>query len=71
MTTWLDAVPVFVTIPRCPFCGSRERILIRSMPTETDGSKTKRCVCKRCSRRYLIVSEDSEDSLPIFGDSDF
>ena len=72
MTTWLDATAVFVKVPRCPKCGGREYITIRSMARESDGSKTKRCVCKRCSGRFLIVSEESdEEFLPDFGGSDF
>ncbi len=74
MSTWLEAPPVFVTIPRCPHCGHRGHISIRSMPSESDGSKTLRCVCKRCSQRYLIVSElDEEESfapLPSYGTHD-
>ena len=76
VSSWSDCPAVFVKIPRCPHphCGHHGHIAIRSMPRESDGSKTKRVVCKRCSGRYLIVSEPSEesfDSLPDYGSSEF
>ncbi len=76
VSTWLDCPAVFVPIPRCAHCGHHGHIAIRSMPTESDGSKTLRVVCKRCSGRYLIVSEpaDEEDSftdLPRYGRASF
>ena len=75
MSSWSDALAVFVVRPRCPHCGCLAYISIRSMPTESDGSKTMRVVCKRCSGRYLIVSEVAEpdemsDCLPCFGNID-
>lgn len=53
-----SSVPMFhVAIPHCPWCGSRERVKVRTLPTETDGSFTQQMICCDCSRRYLIVHE--------------
>ena len=75
VTSWSDCPAVSIPIPRCPHCGHHGHISIRSMPTEGDGSKTLRVVCRRCSGRYLIVSEPDEaesfDSLPSYGSSEF
>jgi hypothetical protein len=69
MSGWSDCSIVFVVRPVCPSCGHPRYIGIRSMPSEQDGSKTLRAVCKRCSSRFLIVSELPD--LPEYGDSDF
>ncbi len=72
MTTWNDTPICFVTRASCPACGCCQYIAIRSMPRESDGSKTLRVVCRRCSGRFLIVSEPPEENfarLPEFGNS--
>lgn len=72
MSSWTDCKIVFVIRPCCPHCGHERHLTIRSMPRESDGSKTLRCVCTRCSGRYLIVTEVGEpdedfEPLPDFG----
>ena len=72
MTTWNDAPMVFVRRPSCPRCHHEQYISVRSMPRESDGSKTLRAVCARCSGRYLIVSEpggeeEFSEPLPSYG----
>lgn len=49
-----------VTIPpppraACPACGSLQHVITRSMPTENDGSRTRKAICERCSSPFLIV----------------
>jgi len=62
---WCTAAICFVVRPACPSCGSEAYIAIRSMPRESDGSRTLRVVCKKCSTRYLIVSEPG--GVPRYG----
>jgi len=59
-TTWSTVPTVFVVRPACPFCGCERYVAVRSMATESDGSKTLRCVCRRCSGRFLVVTEPGE-----------
>ena len=71
VATWLDAPPVFIPRPACPHCGHPRWITVRSMARESDGSQSRRCVCRRCSQRFVLVFEIPEDSLPIVGGSNF
>lgn len=70
---WSTAPICFVTRPCCPMCGHERRIVIRSMAKENDDSRTQRVICRRCSSRYLIVSEkageDFLEPLPKNGES--
>ncbi len=71
MTTWNEAPMIFVPIVQCPRCKHQGHITVRSMPVESDGSRAKRCVCRRCSMRFVVVSEPDEseflEALPKFG----
>ncbi len=63
-STWHDAPYAFFRLPSCPFCGSPERITVRST-RENDGSVTRRTICRQCSERYVLVLEP--DELPRSG----
>jgi thiol-disulfide isomerase/thioredoxin len=58
-TRWHDVPLVFIVAPSCPHCRAGKPIIIRSQ-TENDGSVTRRCVCRQCSRRFLLVVEPVE-----------
>lgn len=60
MTAW-DAVPItFLQAVTCPHCGCGARVIIRTLQGG-DGSKSQRSVCRRCSRRFLVVWELPEN----------
>jgi len=69
MSGWTDAPMIFIPRACCPSCGHTRYIAIRSMPPEFDGSRTLRAVCKRCSERFLIVTELGD--LPSYGSGRF
>ena len=54
--TWSSAPICFVRAIVCPYCGSDRHTIVRSN-RETDRSITRRCVCRTCSRRFLVVIE--------------
>jgi transcriptional regulator NrdR family protein len=64
MTATWSAVPV-VVIPRsrCPHCGDLAPPHIYRSQAGGDGSTTRRCICRRCSRRYEILIDP--DELPV------
>jgi hypothetical protein len=43
--------------PACPACGQLGHRIIRSQGRETDGSISRRCVCRHCSAPFLVVVE--------------
>jgi len=51
-TTPICFIPV-TPLPGCPYCGSRERVFIRSV-AYGDGAREQRFVCRVCSTRYRI-----------------
>jgi hypothetical protein len=52
-----DAVPlVFVRFALCPKC-RHDRYVKSRTENNLDGSFTKKCVCRRCSQKFLIVTE--------------
>jgi len=59
MTIKWDSVPIVFILPRprarCPNCSSTDMQIIRVMPRESDGSKSRRCVCNKCSRPCVVV----------------
>lgn len=55
--SWDTVEMIFLTLPHCPHCGELDPVIVRTQPRETDGSFTRRCVCRSCSRRFLIVFE--------------
>ena len=61
---WDSAPLAFFRMPSCPFCGSPDRITVRST-RESDGSITRRTICRSCSQRYVLVLEAG--GLPEFG----
>jgi hypothetical protein len=61
---WESAPMVFVPTPppvACPVCDCRSYKIVRSMPSEGDGSKTRRCVCENaeCGSAFLVVVEEN------------
>ncbi len=71
MSSWSDAEIVFVQAIACPYCQALRPIVVRSSPIESDGSRTRRCICRRCSRRFVVVVEPPEGTLPSFGNCVF
>ena len=65
MSLWSDAPLVFVTEIHCPSCLSPRPIIVRSV-AGGDRSRSRRCVCRSCSGRFILVIEPS---LPEFGKS--
>lgn len=53
---WQDAPYVYVIRPACPHCGATGYTIVRSS-REPDGSVSRRCVCRSCSRRFFLVLE--------------
>jgi len=62
---WSDTPIVFVVAPHCPSCGAMRPIIVRS-EQGGDGSTSRRCVCRSCSSRFVVVVEPPE-CLPDFG----
>ena len=60
---WDNLPMVFVAAPACPYCQSPRPEVVKSL-TNGDDSTTRRCVCRECSQRFIIVVE-----LPDLGDS--
>ncbi len=60
---WDSAPLVFVTAPACPVCLSVKPMIVRS-EQGGDGSTSRKCVCRRCSSRFVLVIEAP---LPEFG----
>lgn len=63
-SAWATAPIVFVSIPTCDHCGSREYTRVRT-ESAGDGSYSHKCICDACSGRFLIVFE-----LPETGSED-
>jgi DNA-directed RNA polymerase subunit RPC12/RpoP len=62
MTNWQDCPTIVIPRARCPRCGSiTPPIIFRSM-SGGDDSVTRRCVCRDCSRKYVILIDP--DTLP-------
>ena len=60
---WEDVPFVTVFKPCCPHCRSEDYHRLKTLDNGDD-SATKRVECRRCSRRYRIVSEP----LPVSGE---
>ena len=60
---WDNLPMVFITEAACPYCMTPRPALMKSLPNGDD-STTRRCVCRECNRRFVVVVE-----LPEFGDS--
>lgn len=50
---WLPPPP---PPPSCPFCQSTSHAIVKTIDNG-DGSRMRRCVCNRCSERFIIVVE--------------
>ncbi len=61
---WPTCPMVVVPQMHCPRCLAVRPIVVRTMPAERDGSVTRRCVCSRCSARFLWIIEPPEELLP-------
>jgi thiol-disulfide isomerase/thioredoxin len=73
VTSWAEAEIVFLVAPHCPFCYSLRPIIVRSEQAG-DNSVTRRCVCRKCSKRFIIAVEPPEgfsESVPNFGRDSF
>lgn len=57
--SWADADLVFVTAIHCPRCLTTKPVIVRTV-TENDHSVTRRYVCRRCSKRFIVVIEPPE-----------
>lgn len=66
---WEDALIVEVVRPACPSCGCERYVPIRGW-SSSDGSRTSRRICRRCSEPYVVISEPPEMILPEFGKRD-
>lgn len=55
VSPWSDAPIVEVTLPSCPACGALAYVPI-SGKKDSDGGRTSRRVCKRCSERYIVLT---------------
>ena len=66
MTAWSGAPIIFVHAICCPRCKALRPIIVRSSPIEADGSRSRRCICRRCSQRFVVVIEPPGD-VPDFG----
>lgn len=68
--SWQDAPLVFITAPHCPRCLAPRPIIIRS-EQGGDGSVSRRCVCRSCSSRFVLVVEMPGDGLPKIGRGEY
>lgn len=65
MSDWDQEPILFLTPAHCPHCLALRPIIIRTSDNG-DGSKTRRCVCRECSRRFVLCVEPPE-TLPEVG----
>lgn len=66
-SSWRSVPVVHVPRPRCPACGTPEYPrLVRSV-ANGDGSQTRRCVCRHCGQRFVLVMDPD---LPTTGSND-
>lgn len=69
---WTTTRWVSIPAPRqpppvvCPHCNtSPGAVIIRTMARESDGSQTRRCICRGCGQPYLTILEPEEqETLP-------
>ena len=70
MTIRWDTVPiVFTTILHCPSCLATRPIPVRVQRC-SDGSKSRKYVCRKCSKPFVLVVELPE-RLPLNGKVDY
>lgn len=56
---WASVPLIFVPAIACPVCRSERPIIVRTQ-SENDGSRTRRCICRVCNGRFLVVIEPPE-----------
>lgn len=62
---WSSVTMVFTVEMHCPECLAIRPIVIRTEQAG-DGSKSRKCICRKCSEAFLVVIEPP---VPIFGKS--
>lgn len=74
MSSWANEPLQFVVKWHCPHCYTTETPIYFRSPRNGDGSRSQRCICKRCSKRWVRVvelpTEFDDYSLPNFGNED-
>jgi hypothetical protein len=63
---WADVPTQYIPLPCCQFCSALRPMITRSV-ANGDGSTTRFCVCRRCSRRFKVVTEPPKGDVPNFG----
>lgn len=53
---WQSVVEITVPAIKCPHCETLKPITVRSM-ANGDGSRTRQCVCRRCSQPFIAIIE--------------
>jgi len=70
VANWSDAPLVFTEMVACPCCGTTRRPIIIRSERGGDGSRSRRQVCKVCSRRWVLVIEPPAEfsgDVPVLG----
>ncbi|GEM_PF-2524981 len=71
MATWEDAPLVFTEMVCCPHCHTLRKPIVIRTEQGGDSSRSRKQVCRICSRRWVLVIEPPGESLPVFGNLDF
>lgn len=58
MSGWTDAPYVFTTLTSCPHCGTTRKPIVIRTERGGDGSRSRKQVCRVCSRRWVLVIEE-------------
>ncbi len=69
MATWEDAPLVFTEMVCCPHCHTLRKPIVIRTERGGDGSRSRKQVCRVCSRRWVLVIET--EALPENGSSGF
>ncbi len=52
-----ESIPmIFVTEYHCPSCFATKPLILRTLDGR-DGSRSRRCICRSCSMRWILVIE--------------
>lgn len=68
MSGWTDAPLIFTEAVPCPHCGTTRKPIVIRTERGGDGSRSRKQVCRVCSRRWVLVIEPPE-GLPDSGSS--
>jgi hypothetical protein len=52
---WRDVPTVRIPLVKCPSCGSTSKQIIVSSRRRRDGGRSRRCVCRACGSRFMII----------------